>query len=109
MDVVAVQTFFSAEILAFFETLLQIRRPFRVGRDLYETTSAAPGEAGVETCNVSVRLLCRDMVHQLCVCMLLWREWCRDTTLLSPPVQHKTASSRKGCVINGQTTKASNK
>lgn len=31
MDVFAVQTYFSADFVAFFETLLQIRRPVRVG------------------------------------------------------------------------------
>lgn len=31
MDAFAVQTYFSADFMAFFETLLQIRRPIRVG------------------------------------------------------------------------------
>ncbi|CAN0467283.1 unnamed protein product [Hapterophycus canaliculatus] len=39
MEVFAVQTYFSTEFLAFFETLLQIRRPVLVGNDLVEEVS----------------------------------------------------------------------
>lgn len=41
MDVVAVQTYFSMEILAFFETLLQIQRPVLLGNDLVDVSTAA--------------------------------------------------------------------
>lgn len=39
MEVFAVQTYFSTEFLAFFETLLQIRRPVLVGKELVENLS----------------------------------------------------------------------
>lgn len=42
MDVFAVQTYFSTKFLAFFETLLQIRRPVLVGNDLVEEVSVDP-------------------------------------------------------------------
>lgn len=45
MEVFAVQTYFSTEFLAFFETLLQIRRPVLVGNQLMENVSLS----GVET------------------------------------------------------------
>lgn len=41
MEVFAVQTYFSTEFLAFFETLLQIRRPVLVGNELVENMSLA--------------------------------------------------------------------
>lgn len=39
MEVFAVQTYFSTEFLAFFETLLQIRRPVLVGTELVQDSS----------------------------------------------------------------------
>ena len=41
MEVFAVQTYFSTEFLAFFETLLQIRRPVLVGNELVENVFVA--------------------------------------------------------------------
>eukprot|EP00752_Nemacystus_decipiens_P004954 g4507.t1 len=41
MEVFAVQTYFSTEFLAFFETLLQIRRPVLVGNELMDNMSVA--------------------------------------------------------------------
>lgn len=45
MEVFAVQTYFSTEFLAFFETLLQIRRPVLVGKELVENVSFSEMEA----------------------------------------------------------------
>lgn len=41
MEVFAVQTYFSTEFLAFFETLLQIRRPVLIGKQLVQDASFA--------------------------------------------------------------------
>lgn len=46
MDVVAVQTYFSVEILAFFETLLQIRRPVLLGNQLVDVSLAVFSSLG---------------------------------------------------------------
>lgn len=44
MDVFATQTYFSVEILAFLETLLQIRRPVLVGGELVDAMTTADNE-----------------------------------------------------------------
>lgn len=46
MDVVSVQTYFSMDILAFFETLLQIRRPVLIGNELVDVSTAIIASLG---------------------------------------------------------------
>lgn len=58
MDVVAVQTYFSVEILSFFETLLQVRRPAEVKRGMGgESTTVSTVDA-----NVSLNDLMKDVL-----------------------------------------------